>query len=1112
MATEIGVVKALIGAVTATSTDGSVRTLQVGDVVYANDLISTGAEGAIEIEFADGSVMDLGRSSQALLDSEVFDPVNIDVADNEESVSDDVDAIQQAILEGQDPTQAAEETAAGAGNAAGNEGHDAVFVDYLEPERIPEAGFDTVGVSNTYDFPEADLLFIDDNDPEQSDVPPIEPPPPPPPPGDIVIQAPSSLVSEGGLVNGISGGSATSTQTISLELGGNDLSSISLSTTGDTTDLLTLDGSAIDTVWDSSTGTLIGYISGTDSSDSANQVFTVSLSNISNSQASYTVELLQPLRDVDGVVENINVNVNVTDDLGGTSSASFNVTVQDDAPVANPEQRATTLGQSVDTNLLLILDTSNSMNGSAEFQGMTKLEVMIKSSLNLIEQYEALGDVMVNLVTFNNNAENPTSLWVDTATAKDIINSLSATGETNYDDAIREAIDAFNDTGKLDGAQNIAYFMSDGAPNESNQTDADGNFIGVGIDSSEQQAWEQFLIDNGITSYALGMGADAVSEELAPIAYDGVNSSEIPVITVTDFSQLSDTLTSTVTGNSVSGDLLDGGLPSSAGADGGWISQITIDGVDYTYNQFTNTASVGSAVASFDVTTHVWTITTANGSVLTVDMDNGEYTYTVGDSASGTFTEEITYAVTDGDGDSASNSFTIDVDVDLSTLVVSDDVVITNQSSVDIPDWALFANDSGADGETYSLNGVSAPSDSDSASVNGNSVTFNDANSNGGSFSYQNQAGSQQDSANVSVTQVNGSLLEGTFRDEILIGSNDVDFIYGGAGNDVLIGGTGGTYNSGEREVIARVSPGQTGTGNDNQFSFTLTALAAAALYVTEVRISLAEYNAFFDQVGTDSYTFTLGDGSTISSDDIQMVTGGDTDELVITFEPGTFTNGETLTFGIDTDGRGMTRGEDFGSREVPFKVSFSDGTSLDGSYESDSVNGGSTATVNDSPIVTETLDGGSGDDILVGGDGEHILLGGEGDDTLVGGGGNDILTGGEGADLFIWNSGDQGSAASPAADIVTDFNDSEGDVLDLSDILQGEESNDITDYISVAEQGNDVVLSLTPEGDGGDMTQTITLQNTSIDQLVGSDASGMSNADIINSLITSGQIQVDQS
>lgn len=1107
MATEIGVVKALIGAVTVTSTDGSVRTLQVGDVVYANDLISTGAEGAIEIEFADGSVMDLGRSSQALLDAEVFDPTNTDVEDNQQAVTDDVDAIQQAILEGQDPTQVGQETAAGAGTANGNEGHDAVFIDYLNPEQIPEAGFDTIGVSNTFDFPEADLLFVDNGDPEQSDIPPVTPPS-----GDIVIEAPSSLVSEGGLPEGQSGGSASSTQTISLDLGGSDLSSISLSTSGNTTTLLTLDGQAIDTAWDSSTGTLIGYISGTDSSDASNQIFTVTLSDISNNQASYTVELLKPIRDVDGVTENININVTVSNNAGESSSASFDVTVQDDNPVANPAQESISVGQAVNTNLLLVLDVSNSMNETTDFQGMTKLEVMIKSSLNLIEQYEALGDAMVNLVTFNNGAENPTNIWVDTATAKDIINSLSASGETNYDAALAEAVDAFKDPGKIDGAQNIAYFMSDGAPNESNQTDADGNYIGVGIDSSEQQAWEQFLADNDVTSYALGMGADAVANELAPIAYDGVKEADVPVITVTDFSQLADTLVKTVTGNSVSGDLLDGGFPSSAGADGGWISQISIDGVDYTFNQQTNTASASSAIASFDASTHVWTITTTNGSIFTVDMDSGEYTYNVGDSASGTFTEEITYTVTDGDGDTASNTFTVDVDVDLSTLVVSDDLVITNQDSVDIPDWALFANDSGADGETYTL--TDATSTTDTASVNGNSVTFNDTDSNGGSFSYQNQAGGQTDSANVSVTHVNGSILEGSFRDEILIGGNDVDFISGGAGNDVLIGGIGGSYDAGSRTVTATVESGATGTGN-NQFSFALTAsaiAAAAGLYVTEIRISLADYNAIFDQVGQDSYKFTLGDGSTISSDDIQMVTDGDTNELVIQFKPGTFTHEDTLTFGIDTDGRGMTTGDDFGRQEVPFTVSFNDGTSLDGTYEPDTTNGGSSGTVQDNPTVTETLDGGAGDDILVGGDGEHILLGGEGNDTLVGGGGNDILTGGEGADLFVWHNGDQGTAATPANDIVTDFNGTEGDSLDLSDILQGEESNDITDYISVAEQGNNVVLSLTPNGDGGDMTQTITLQNTSIDQLVGSDASGMSNADIINSLITSGQIQVDQS
>lgn len=1110
MATEIGVVKALIGAVTVTSTDGSVRTLQVGDVVYANDLISTGAEGAIEIEFADGSVMDLGRSSQALLDAEVFDPTNTDVEDNQQAITDDVDAIQQAILEGQDPTQVGQETAAGAGTANGNEGHDAVFIDYLNPEQIPEAGFDTIGVSNTFDFPEADLLFVDNGEPEQSDIPPVTPPS-----GDIVIEAPSSLVSEGGLPEGQSGGSASSTQTISLDLGGSDLSSISLSTSGNSTTLLTLDGQAIDTAWDSSTGTLIGYIRGTDSADASNQIFTVTLSDVSNTQVSYTVELLDAIRDVDGVTESINVNVNVSNNAGESSSASFDVTVQDDTPVANPAQESISVGQAVNTNLLLVLDVSNSMNETTDFQGMTKLEVMIKSSLNLIEQYEALGDVMVNLVTFNNGAENPTNIWVDTATAKDIINSLSASGETNYDAALAEAVDAFNDPGKIDGAQNIAYFMSDGSPNESDQTDADGNYIGVGIDSSEQQAWEQFLADNDVTSYALGMGADAVADELAPIAYDGVKEADVPVITVTDFSQLADTLVKTVTGNSVSGDLLDGGFPSSAGADGGWISQISIDGVDYTFNQQTNIASAGSAVASFDASTHVWTITTANGSILTVDMDSGEYTYTVGDSASGTFTEEITYTVTDGDGDTASNTFTVDVDVDLSTLVVSDDLVITNQDSVDIPDWALFANDSGADGETYSLNGANATSASDSASVNGNSVNFNDANSNGGSFNYQNQAGSQEDSANVSVTHVNGSILEGSFRDEILIGGNDVDFISGGAGNDVLIGGIGGTYESGHRKLEAHVNSGQTGKSTE-QFSFTLTAVAAA-LYVTEIRISLADINANFDQVGTDgdgSLPFTINSSEpfSLTDADIEMVTDGDTNELVIQFKPGTFTDGNTLTFGIDTDGRGISNGEDFGRQEVPFTVSFSDGTSLDSTYQPDTTNGGSSATVEAEPTVTETLDGGAGDDILVGGDGEHILIGGEGNDTLVGGGGNDILTGGEGADLFVWHNGDQGTAATPANDIVTDFNGTEGDSLDLSDILQGEESNDITDYISVAEQGNDVVLSLTPDGDGGDMTQTITLQNTSIDQLVGSDASGMSNADIINSLITSGQIQVDQS
>jgi hypothetical protein len=72
MATQIGIVQALIG--TATATDGSIRNLHVGDSVYADELVSTRSGGAVEIEFSDGSVMDLGRDSQALLDNAVFNP------------------------------------------------------------------------------------------------------------------------------------------------------------------------------------------------------------------------------------------------------------------------------------------------------------------------------------------------------------------------------------------------------------------------------------------------------------------------------------------------------------------------------------------------------------------------------------------------------------------------------------------------------------------------------------------------------------------------------------------------------------------------------------------------------------------------------------------------------------------------------------------------------------------------------------------------------------------------------------------------------------------------------------------------------------------------------
>ncbi|MDC9726094.1 MAG: retention module-containing protein [Gammaproteobacteria bacterium] len=148
MAVEIGIIKTLIGTTVAIATDGTQRNLQVGDRVFADEIISTGATGAVEIEFSDGSVMNLGRSSQTLLDNDVFDIQQ--AIQTQEDAQNEADALQQALLDGVDPTQVGEATAASAGaETTGNEGTDVIQVDYEGESVTPTSGFDTEGVSST---------------------------------------------------------------------------------------------------------------------------------------------------------------------------------------------------------------------------------------------------------------------------------------------------------------------------------------------------------------------------------------------------------------------------------------------------------------------------------------------------------------------------------------------------------------------------------------------------------------------------------------------------------------------------------------------------------------------------------------------------------------------------------------------------------------------------------------------------------------------------------------------------------------------------------------------------------------------------------------------------
>ncbi len=143
----------------------------------------------------------------------------------------------------------------------------------------------------------------------------------------------------------------------------------------------------------------------------------------------------------------------------------------------------------------------------------------------------------------------------------------------------------------------------------------------------------------------------------------------------------------------------------------------------------------------------------------------------------------------------------------------------------------------------------------------------------------------------------------------------------------------------------------------------------------------------------------------------------------------------------------------------------------------------------------------------LRGGDEADTLSGGDYLDILVGGGGDDLLEGGAGADTFVWNSGDQGGPSSPAVDTISDFSLNEGDTLDLADLLSGENSGNLTDYLSFETSGTDTVLHVSSSGGfaagytPAAEDQTIVLENIDLSTL------GVNDQQIIDALLAGNHL-----
>ena len=154
------------------------------------------------------------------------------------------------------------------------------------------------------------------------------------------------------------------------------------------------------------------------------------------------------------------------------------------------------------------------------------------------------------------------------------------------------------------------------------------------------------------------------------------------------------------------------------------------------------------------------------------------------------------------------------------------------------------------------------------------------------------------------------------------------------------------------------------------------------------------------------------------------------------------------------------------------------------------------------------TFAGTAGGDALGGSAGHDAMSGQAGTDVLWGGAGNDDLSGGDGADVFAWRLGDAATPGAPAQDTVLDFNDaSGGDVLDLRDLLAGDDPSSLANYLHFESAGGGTTIAISSTGgfSGGytsaAVDQVITLQNVDLVGGLGSDA------DVINDLITRGKL-----
>ncbi|WP_147525219.1 VWA domain-containing protein [Malaciobacter canalis] len=383
---------------------------------------------------------------------------------------------------------------------------------------------------------------------------------------------------------------------------------------------------------------------------------------IKNSDGSYSVEVPSDATSISDNLKlkvpedsagdfNLTITARSTESNDNEDGTNYKESTNSDAvPFAQDESQVLDFGDTyskTDENIVIVLDISGSMNNKIRLEDgtlATRLQLAKDALQNMVDTYKEFSNVKINLTSFAGKADDldggeSESGWYSPEDALNIINSFSAGGNTNYEDALEETYS--NYTPPANGEKATVYFISDGKPNVENY---DGWYDEYGIiDSKYLENWKDFLENNAKELNVIGIGKGITDTTYLDKVAQDIGNVKTNVTIIEDENDLKDRLVENVY-KKIEGNILD----NISGGDGEIsIESIVVDGNSYTIDDSSN---------------NIVTILTSSGATLDFNFQTGDYSFGGNFNDIKEFTESFVVNTQDEDGDKASVKININIE------------------------------------------------------------------------------------------------------------------------------------------------------------------------------------------------------------------------------------------------------------------------------------------------------------------------------------------------------------------------------------------------------------------------------------------------------------------